>query len=165
MFRDNTKVMAEFVSRIPSLSGRRITAKGVAAYVKANPVNSVLTLALIADGTSLVADLYDSVPGLEQLVSAANATDNLNTLDQDPLSRDEDRREQVEETQERIGELSVSELINFKDEVTLIDKVLRSFDGRTRTARMAQFQELRRVMLMPESNFQLYAAFNDLKGA
>lgn len=162
-FTGNPAALTAFAAKVPGLAGKRITLNSVTQYVKENPLSAITILYTVGEASSLVTELFDADPDLEQLVMAFGSTDTVDTVTQDRSEVVAAREKAMSDNLAKVDALPVSSLIEFKDEAAMIDRVVSRMPGRTYESQMVQLTELRRVLSMPDSNFLLHEKLRNLQ--
>lgn len=142
------------VGALGAWSGRMPNAAQVAQYVKANPLNSLVLLITTAETADFALDLINSDPELEQAFQVLSLSDSAKTVSL-PTGEYEQvqtaKFESLAKTREAIRALSASELLRFKDEIEVIQKVEAMLPGNTRQARRELLELLIKVVKMDQS--------------
>ena len=162
LFKKNPNSMADFAKGIPALAGKRVNHRSLMAYVRTNPLQSMLALSMIPEAVELVQDMYDNVPGLEAQIDASTADDTVVTLGDDREEKEQKRVASAEAVHSAVLDLPLKEVLNFRDEAQVIKQVIALLPGRSFDEQYGNLMLLRRVLSMPAGNFDLFNTLQSL---
>jgi hypothetical protein len=160
-FQKNPTGLAAAASKLgfPASASRSTILKSI----KSNPISSLLIMMEVSDLSGLTDMVFAKRPHLRAFVEASVEADDIDSLTSDREAIDDKRKEIAVANSQKIDDLTLANIEEFKDERDLITRVLGRMPGHTHDARLVQLLEFKKVMNMAGSNFTLYERIRNLE--